>query len=704
MTAAEVIQKIEAVTGHQAKPTGDSSWSARCPAHEDGRESLSVTEGQDGRTLLKCHAGCSFVDIVAAVDLKPGDLFADNGRRTGHRHQSRIVATYDYTDEDGKLKFQVCRFEPKTFRQRRPDGNGGWTWSMRGVERVLYRLPSVLAIARAGGVVYLCEGEKDADRLAALGVCSTTAPQGAGKWRDTFTDSLRGAQVVVLPDNDDPGRQHAETVAKALHAAGIAVRVLELPSLPPKGDVSDWLAAGGDREKLEALADECPAWQPSAVTVEADDRPALSNVYRDADGLEGRPIKQISADVFEATGGWPKCAGGVLFVDEGRDAPRWLTEPRDLQAWLGEGFRLHWTRGGRTESAVPLDVFHAHLRHHAERFGTVEAAPHFPRVPGAYYLKAADVGQGDGAALTELLSYIDNTDTRADKALLRALFLTPGWGGPCGARPAFVITAPDRGCGKTTVGEAVAAVWGGAVAVDPDGHGADRLTQRLLDTEAAQRRVVLCDNIKGRGSASIEALVTAQTISGHRLYAGEASRPNRLTWVLTANSPRLTADLAARAFILRLEKPTYRGGWRERLLAFIEKHRRRIQSDALALLAGERARHGATDRFQSWLDDVLATAAPFPDVVREVIETNNARRDEGDEEAGEAELLLDAIRARGDCFLPAGAVRDLVNEALGLGLSSQGAGRLLTAHVEAGRLPLERTRTANLRGYKVLEA
>jgi hypothetical protein len=179
-------------------------------------------------------------------------------RDVSHRH---IIATHDYRDERGELLFQVCRFEPKDFRQRRPDGRGGWTWNLTDTRIVPYRLPELIA---STGTVYIVEGEKDADRLASLGLTATCNPMGAGKWRGDFRDHLRGRVVVILPDNDDAGRAHTEQVAASLHPVVSRVEILELPDLPPKGDVSDWLAARHTVDELRHLAVFFSRlWEPS---------------------------------------------------------------------------------------------------------------------------------------------------------------------------------------------------------------------------------------------------------------------------------------------------------------------------------------------------------------------------------------------------------------------------------------------------------
>lgn len=149
---------------------------------------------------------------------------------------ARVVKTYDYTDEKGALLFQVCRFEPKDFRQRKPDGKGGWSWSLEGVRRVLYRLPEVLK----ADCVWLTEGEKDADTLVASGLCATTNCGGAKKWDASYTAALRGKYVVLLPDNDKAGAEHRDAIRKEIGAAVKSLRIVEMPE--GVKDVSDFFA------------------------------------------------------------------------------------------------------------------------------------------------------------------------------------------------------------------------------------------------------------------------------------------------------------------------------------------------------------------------------------------------------------------------------------------------------------------------------
>jgi hypothetical protein len=288
MTASEqVLEKLAGV-----RPVGLDKWSARCPAHDDEHASLTVAYGAEGRVLVRCHAGCSVDAIVAAIGLTVADLFPRNGHHCARvpRETSRtIVATYDYVDERGELLFQVCRFDPKHFSQRRPRRpdddvaalrkrgvrvDTDWVWSLNGVRRVLYRLPALLS-ADPATTVHVVEGERDVHALEALGLLATTNPGGAGKWQPEYTEILRARHVVILPDNDEPGRKHADHVRRMLDCVAATVRVVNLPGLPDKGDVSDWASAGGTRNALEALVAGVLPSHPSSISpvesVEWDD-------------------------------------------------------------------------------------------------------------------------------------------------------------------------------------------------------------------------------------------------------------------------------------------------------------------------------------------------------------------------------------------------------------------------------------------------
>jgi hypothetical protein len=145
------------------------------------------------------------------------------GGRNGEVRKSKgkIVATYDYQDANGKLRFQVVRYGPKKFLQRRPDGKG-WI-DLHGVERVLYRLPEVMRDVRDGLTIFVCAGEKDALVMVAHGFGATTKAGGEdGKnWLEVYSETLRGADVIIVADKDKKGRAR-QAVASKLHGASVA--------------------------------------------------------------------------------------------------------------------------------------------------------------------------------------------------------------------------------------------------------------------------------------------------------------------------------------------------------------------------------------------------------------------------------------------------------------------------------------------------
>lgn len=272
-----------------------SGWQCRCPAHDDDKASLSVSRGDDGRALVYCHAGCTAESICHALGWTLADLMpAINGHHEPTPKQpKRPVAMYDYHDEAGAVVMQVVRYEPKTFKQRQPDGKGGWTWSVKGVRVVPYQLDELAA--NPGRTVVVVEGEKDVLALKELGVVATCNAGGAGKWTEEHAQYLAGRNVLIVPDNDTPGRKHAAAVAESLDGLAKSVRILSLPNVPEKGDASDWIAAGGTLDDLLKIAAATPTWQ--AVADPPRDPPPAAEAYK-PEKPAGRRIEVIHAREF----------------------------------------------------------------------------------------------------------------------------------------------------------------------------------------------------------------------------------------------------------------------------------------------------------------------------------------------------------------------------------------------------------------------
>ena len=246
--------------------------STRCPFHGDRTASLSINLGKGG--VWHCHAcnvGGGLYDFEKRMfgeSRDDGQLWDAIYKLTGavpsedrqNRSLGPVVATYEYRDEDGKLLFQKQRHEPKTFTQRAPKGTG-WVYSLQGIRKPLYNLGQVMA----SRIIFICEGEKDCNNLTTaldgvvkhgdetLPATATCNFDGAGKWRDEYGPYFAGRRVVVLPDNDEPGRKHAADVARSVVKFALSVKVVELPGMAKKGDVSDFLKAHTVDELLAAV-------------------------------------------------------------------------------------------------------------------------------------------------------------------------------------------------------------------------------------------------------------------------------------------------------------------------------------------------------------------------------------------------------------------------------------------------------------------
>ena len=264
---------------------------AICPWHDDQRPSLRVNAEKQAWYCDPCGTGgdvFTFVERHRQTDFRGALAWLADRAGIATAADDGIVEAYDYHDEDGNLLFQVCRLGSasgvKRFRQRRPDGTGGWVWNVKGVRSVPYQLPKLLA-ADPAAPVYVPEGEKDVDALWRLGLVATCNPGGAGKWRSEFNAYLASRTVVVLPDNDECGKKHGLQVAQSLFGVDavkpvIDVKMVTLPNLPPKGDVSDWIQAGGTGDALQQIVAAAPAWTPPSGPVAPADDDAVARLNK----------------------------------------------------------------------------------------------------------------------------------------------------------------------------------------------------------------------------------------------------------------------------------------------------------------------------------------------------------------------------------------------------------------------------------------
>jgi hypothetical protein len=215
----------------------NNSIVALCPSHDDKNPSLTASY-TDEKILVKCQAGCSFEEIVSALEMKQSQFFTPKEKTP----PKKVVATYRYEDKDGGHVMDVVRFKPKDFRPKRPDGK----WTLDGVTRVPYRLPQMLEAIKIGKDILIFEGEKDCENAEKFGLVATTFAGGAGKWRKEYSEWFQDAKVICIPDNVPAGLKGMHIIASEISKVAKSVRLLELPDLPDKGDFSDWIKIEGN--------------------------------------------------------------------------------------------------------------------------------------------------------------------------------------------------------------------------------------------------------------------------------------------------------------------------------------------------------------------------------------------------------------------------------------------------------------------------
>lgn len=428
------------------------------------------------------------------------------------------------------------------------------------------------------------------------------------------------------------------------------------------------------------------------------------------EGIKAIPILQIGKTLLDATSNWPRRVEALLFSDE-NGTIRYFESRDDLFAWVQERMALFWQVGldDNTQSLVSRGEFMSHLQAVTDKYVAVEEYPHQPQMEGHYYAwRPPQDYTATGEYLQRLVTHFDNAENESDIWLIKAAIMTPAWGGLPGKRPAFVIMAPDRGCGKSTLANSIGHLYGGHIELQLTDTAEDKLTSRLLTPSSLSKRVVRIDNIKEQyNSAFIEGLITAPTISGHRLYYGDASRPNTLTFLLTGNALRLSRDIAERAFIIRLSKPAYRAGWESEVFNFVALHRQKILADIIAELQKPSEATAADDRYADWVKNVLARSGGEPDAI---VELNKERRNACDEDQDEAGAIMAAIDTHIDqiavldahVFVGSGQMTEIVSKALNEYLSARSVKAKLEGHIEAGRLTrVHWKRTATQNGYVV---
>jgi hypothetical protein len=650
----------------ESRPSGDG-YIAICPAHDDQVPSLSICTGEDGRILLHCHAGCDIKDVAAALGVSLAHL---RGRTISGTPQ--IAAVYKYRDADGTVLFEKVRRFPKDFYIRHPKPGGGFGKGLGPTKkRVLYRLPE-LASADPREPVFIAEGEKDADRLAGHGQPATTNFEGAGKWRNEYSDSLRGRHVIILPDNDAPGQKHAELVARRLEGVAASIKVVQLPGLREKEDVSDFLNRGGTISELKKLAEGTSSHAAKCdrpeIIVDTDEHrvndEAVAALARDPN-LYSRgtrlvevitlnlPPHSVTRNAEDQAIAVPsparlreKLSACAIFV---RDTGEEIAAVHPPQ-WCVNAVHARGTWPGirPLEAIVTGPVLLGD--------GRVLQIPGYDGGSGVLYIPrttfpaiSEEPTHADAcSAAAELLDVVRDFpfESPEHRAAWLAALLTPfarhAYRGPT---PLMLIDANTRGAGKGLLVSCIATItMGRDVARTSMPKSEDEMRKRITSIVLAAENIVLLDNVLTISSPSLDAALTAtdwkDRILGHSLMT--ETLPLLTTWFATGNNVVLGGDIARRTLHIRLQSPDEipeeRSGFAHPdLLAWLRKEQPRLATAALTVLraffvAGHPDQNVAPwGSFEGWSDlvrqAVVWVGQPDPGGTRVNIRDTDSDRD-----------------------------------------------------------------------------
>ncbi len=610
----------------------------------------------------------------------PKESHYDDLLREGWHHIER----YDYI-KNGKLIHFVVRLQhpnrpgKKEFVQGCIE-NGRERWGLKGITTVLYRADE-LADSEWIAIV---EGEKSANALIAAGIPATTCCGGSKKWHDALNAQLAGKDVVIFPDNDEPGQAHAEQVAASLYKVTKNIKIVSpAPGLKEKQGIDDWLTAGHTADEIIQLIKTARLYAPQTeIIFSAIDSGPTEDMLAEAKRAnlvpfrnyiqseqekesrggkkrteivnEPRTHQAMLDDMSKRFLGFPRKQGDEYLFDHDRDTGE-IIPIRDsdrLLAWIGRRSKqpVGWSRG---ETMVSPRQFYCSVVATAHRYESISLIPSWPRRPDVYY--AHDKLPYACPNLSRLRKLIDCfcPATKYDRCLMAAFIAAPLWYIPGIPRPAWVIDSMDgQGCGKTTLVELVAQLYGHAPICTSKQELAINLQQivkRCVSHSGRQARIFLVDNVTGNfKSEELSYLITTKDITGMAPYGhGEETRPNDLTFVVTANTATVDADLAHRLMYINISRPDktlLRASWKTTVLRFIEQNRLEIVADIVSMLDS----HKPFDippgtRFPEFEQSILQPCCGSQEMLIEVLSYMEKARSESNIEEEQARSIAEVF-------------------------------------------------------------
>ena len=580
-------------------------------------------------------------------------------------------ARYDYIDLNGKIIYSVYRMEhenrKKEFLQGTPEH-----WGISGITPIPYNWPSV----HVSDWVVVVEGEKDVETLKKIGIPATTNSGGAKKWRPEFADYLAGKKIIILPDNDEAGREHAEIVARDLYGKAAGIRIVTCSKMP-KGDITDYLTKeGGTWETLSKKIAAAPEYRPEQLS-EVDAAKAANRLpfrnYEIVESGEGRKKRQekiprqinsLIRDLHTRLLGAPFKVGEQLFDrDRNTGEINYIYDQAGLFSWIARKTRctVDWAR---IDGCVTKAEFYEALRSEATGYSAISFAPDYPIRKDVFYTHPELPPPSENHAVFRGFVDFFNPDGEVNKSLLAAFVMAPMFYQPMVNRPLWIIDSPNgQGSGKSKIPEMVALLYGrDAMHGEPIDvsladltHNYTEVVKRIISTKGRNARILRIDNVTGvLRNSCLASMVTTGTITGRASYGrDEESRPNNLTYVVTVNGASVDTDIASRTYCLMIRKPKMDPNWVENVREYITRNRLQIFSDIIDLLDSHVPYEGIepVTRMPKFETAVLQAACGSPEQYQRVIEYLTDRKDEAntDEDLArrieeEIEILFSAAR------------------------------------------------------------
>lgn len=595
------------------------------------------------------------VDMVLRTDFKTR---ADHLTEDGYKR----VKSYEYRHKDGRLLHLVERWEhpekKKEFVQR--DANG--KCSVKDVDTVLYRWPEWHE--KSG--VCVTEGEKDADTLFELKIQATTNASGAGSWKDSYTEALAGKDIIICEDNDEAGQERVSFLLWELRDVAKSIRVVRFDGESKGFDVTDYCEKYGKKALVDHIK-KSRIWAKAEITKPEDDYLAVQEAKRlnktdfynyieqkTEDGekkTKPRQAVELAEEFFKRFLGFPCKIGETLF-DHDRDNKKIekIYDPNSLFAWMmiKSKRNIHFKAG---TGFIPKNEFFEVVSRMARRFEEICDAPVYPNRKDVYFSHPPlPKPEQDCKHLHHLIDFFTPASSYF-KVMLYAFFAAPLYYEPGKPRPCWIIDSEDgAGVGKTTLAELIAYLYCSNIIkanANELSQKIDEVNKRLISASGRSSRIFLLDNVTGTFHCPAFAdMVTACSISGRPAYGrGEESRPNNLTYIITANSATIDNDTAQRAYFIYLKRGLYSANWLEQVQNYISTYRYNILAEILYTITNHRPFDMPPQtRFPEFETKILQAFCGDEDVYNQVIKTLNDSREVANVEMDMAERIEDEFK------------------------------------------------------------